>query len=76
MKTFLRVKGINNTAVLVEANSIIAFSSINNQTTLHLTSGQEIIVQDNPDQIISRINNLAGPQNVPNHPVAEGILIK
>lgn len=76
MKVFLKFKGLNNSVVLVDPNCIIAFTVTNNQTTLHLTSGQEFPIQDNTDQVMARINNLAGPQQVSNHPLQEGVIIR
>ena len=75
MRPFLKLQGINKTSVLVDANGITAFASTDSQTIIYLASGQEIIVQDKVDDIVSRINNLMLPQT-PRTATVPGILIK
>lgn len=41
-KTFIKLQGINNSVVIIDPNSIIAYSPRENQTTLHLISGVDI----------------------------------
>jgi uncharacterized protein YlzI (FlbEa/FlbD family) len=74
MKTFLRLSGMNGFPVYVDANSITAFALSQGQTTMYLASGQEIVVKDNVDNIMNRINTLAGPQTM--KPTAVGIAVK